>query len=208
MLSHWRREFDHMNAFADELLSVSDKHGYTLYHKVALLYKGRAAVQFHLADTQPRPSLVLLREQIDSMLAEGLRLLVPYYLSLLAEMHAHDGQYDEGIAALDEALAITAETGEHLWDAETHRLRGEFMLAVERDPLEVETEYHQALAIARQQQARSLELRTAMSLCRLWQSQGKIRQAHDLLRPIYDWFSEGFETADLKEARELLASLA
>jgi predicted ATPase len=132
----------------------------------------------------------------------------PYGLALLAEASAQVGQYEAGFTLLAEALAVANDTGERRWDAELHRLKGELLLAraTEHNP-EAETCFRQALDIARHQQAKSLELRAAMSLSRLWRQQGKRQAAHDLLAPIYSWFTEGFDTADLQDARALLTVL-
>jgi predicted ATPase len=99
------------------------------------------------------------------------------------------------------------QTGEQLWEAETHRLRGDLLVA-QGLGREAEFAYQQALAVARGQQAKALELRAAVSLSRLWQAQGSRRQAYALLSPIFDWFTEGFDTPDLLEAQALLATLA
>jgi predicted ATPase len=127
------------------------------------------------------------------------------------------GAADEGLRVLAEALAAVQETGERMWEAELHRLKGELVLQTRRQSpepegglahtAEVEVCFHQALAVARQQQARALELRAAMSLARLWQQQGKRAEAHQLLAEIYSWFTEGFDTADLQEAKALLDAL-
>ena len=107
-----------------------------------------------------------------------------------------------------EALALAEKTGEHFHIAELYRLKGELQLQqTSSEEAEAESCFHQALSIARRQQAKSWELRSATSLTRLWQSQGKRQEAHDLLAPVYEWFTEGFDTADLKEAKALLDEL-
>jgi predicted ATPase len=133
----------------------------------------------------------------------------PYVLALLAEAYTKVGQHETGLTLLAEALAVTNDTEEHRWEAELYRLQGELLLAysVEHEA-EVETCVRQALDIARRQEAKSWELRAAMSLARLWQRQSKRTEACALLAPIYGWFTEGFDTADLQEARALLAALA
>jgi predicted ATPase len=122
---------------------------------------------------------------------------------------AQVGQTTEGLEALAEALAILPKSGVRWWEAELYRLKGELLLqhAVAQRK-EVEACCQQALAVARRQEAKSLELRAAMSLGRLWQQQGQQAEAHDLLAPIYSWFTEGFDTADLQEAKALLEALA
>jgi predicted ATPase len=118
------------------------------------------------------------------------------------------GQVEEGLQLLAEALAVAHDTGECRWNAELHRFKGEFLLArPAAQHAEAETCFRQALAIARRQQAKSLGLRAAMSLARLWQRRGKRAEACELLAPVYGWFTEGFDTADLQEARALLEEL-
>jgi predicted ATPase len=129
-------------------------------------------------------------------------------LALLAETSAQGGQREEGLSLLAEALAMTNDTEERRWEAELYRLRGELLLACSAEQhAKAETCFHQALDVARQQQAKSWELRTATSLARLWQQQGKRAEAYELLAPVYNWFTEGFNTADLQEAKALLEEL-
>jgi predicted ATPase len=119
------------------------------------------------------------------------------------------GQTEEGLTVLAEALAVVEHTGECSWEAELHRLKGELLLAraiPEAQP--AEACFQQALTVARRQEAKALELRAAMSLSRLWQHQGKRAEARQLLAPVYSWFTEGFDTADLQEAKALLEALA
>lgn len=133
----------------------------------------------------------------------------PYYLALLAEAYGKDGQTEEGLRVLAEALTASQKNGWRLWEAELYRLKGELLLAHSAEQhAEAETCFQQALDIARRQQAKSLELRAAMSLARLWQRQGKHAEARQLLAPIYGWFTEGFDTADLQDSRALLEALA
>jgi TOMM system kinase/cyclase fusion protein len=132
-----------------------------------------------------------------------------HWLALLAEAYGQAGQTAAGLAVVADALGVVDKYGEPWWEAELHRLKGALLLGLSEDTQpEVETCFQQALAIACRQQAKSLELRVAMSLARLWQQQGKRQEAYDLLTPIYDWFTEGFDTADLQEARALLEALA
>jgi predicted ATPase len=141
----------------------------------------------------------------------------PHFLTLLAEASDLLGQPEGGLATLDEALTMMEQTGERYYEAELHRQRGELLLLRtakshpeqdSREQHEAETCFQHALDVARRQQAKSLELRAAMSLARLWQRQGKRVEARALLEEIYGWFTEGFDTADLQEARALLDALA
>src|SRR5262249_51624607 len=136
-------------------------------------------------------------------------LNVAYHLALQAEAEEKNGQPEAGLRALHEAFTLV-DTYETRWyEAEIYRLKGALLLAQSSDNhTEAEHCFHHALAIARTQQAKSFELRTATSLARLWQSQGKRQEARDLLAPVYDWCTEGFDTADLKEAKALLDELA
>jgi predicted ATPase len=140
--------------------------------------------------------------------ATGANVRQPMYLVPLAEAYGQAGQVDEGLQVLAEALAYIEQAGERWWEAELHRLKGELLLLQSADnhPAAVSC-FEQALALARRQQAKSWELRTATSLARLWQQQGRRAEAHELLAPVYGWFTEGFDTADLQEARTLLAEL-
>jgi predicted ATPase len=141
----------------------------------------------------------------------GAAVQRPYYLALLAEAYGHSQQAEEALEVVAEALALVAKTGEGWWEAELYRLRGEFLLLQEgkRQTFEeAESCFHQALEVARRQQAKALELRAALSLSRLWQQQGNRAEAHACLAPIYGWFSEGFDTPDLQEATALLEQLA
>jgi len=137
-------------------------------------------------------------------------------LTLLAEASGLLGQSEGGLAALEEALTLMEQTGERYYEAELHRQRGELLLLRaekgrpaqgRRDLHDAETCLQQALDVSRRQEAKALELRAAVSLSRLWQHQGKRDEACALLAPVYGWFTEGFDTADLQEAKALLEEL-
>jgi predicted ATPase len=131
------------------------------------------------------------------------------FLVLLAEAAGHAGQVNEGLRLLAEALTGFEESRRGDMLSEAYRLQGELLLRqAVPDAVQAEAAFQQALAIAHRQQAKSWELRAATSLSRLWQHQGRRAEAHDLLAPIYAWFTEGFDTADLQEARALLEALA
>jgi predicted ATPase len=124
---------------------------------------------------------------------------------MLADVMAYLGHTDDGLQALVEAHTLMEQHAERWWEAEVHRLRGVLFLQQPGTPqAEAEACFHRALDVARRQEAKSLELRAAMSLSYLWQQQGKQAEARALLAPIYGWFTEGFDTADLREARALL----
>ena len=155
-----------------------------------------------------------MRQGLAGRLATGAELWQSYHLALLAEVYGEGGRTEEGLAVLVKALAQVDKTGECYYEAELYRLRGELTLAqsgVQRLESSVQKEaeacFLKAIDIARKQQAKSLELRAIMSLAHLWQQQGKQREAHQLLSEIYTWFTEGFDTRDLQEAKALLEEL-
>ena len=150
-----------------------------------------------------------MHQGLKAFRATGGEILRPYFLALLAEAHGTLGEPEAGLTVLAEALTLVDTTGEHWYEPELYRLKGELLLQLSSDnQAEAETCFHQAMAIAQNQQAKSLELRAATSLARLWQQQGKRQEAHDLLAPVYHWFTEGFDTADLQDAKALLDELA
>ena len=165
------------------------------------------------------------------MRAIEAELWVPLYLGALAQGYGHGGQADEGLKTVAEALAMVEKNGERWTEAELYRLKGELTLQQESQkskgksqkskihspqPLtlstlaeaEAEACFQKAIEIAQRQQAKSLELRAVMSLARLWRQQGKRNEAHQLLAEIYGWFTEGFDTKDLQEAKALIAELS
>jgi tetratricopeptide (TPR) repeat protein len=147
-------------------------------------------------------------------ISEGMKeyektlLMRPFLLGLLAAAHIRAGRAKQALQALEEGLELVAAKGEVLWEPELHRLSGDAWLLQPTDRSKAEACYTQAIEVARGQCARLVELRAATSLGRLWAHQGKRPQASDLLAPIYGWFTEGFETADLKDAKALLHELA
>jgi predicted ATPase len=203
-VSYVRGEGPAAQAWADEMLQLATEQGFAHWHAQGLILRGWAvARQGHL-----QKGIAQMRQGLASWQAIGAGLLQPYWLGLLVETSWWAGQYDEGLHTVTEALAASAHNQEPWWEAQLNALQGELLLAQHgtiSPPDEVEACFRHALASARQQQAKSLELRAALSLARLWQQQGKREQAHALLIPIYAWFTEGFETADLQEAKTWLA---
>jgi predicted ATPase len=139
----------------------------------------------------------------------GATLGLTAWLVYLVKAHADLRQFDDAWRCIDEAIRMIERTKERWWEAEVNRIAGEIaLLSPERDTAKAETYFERALSVARQQQAKSWELRAAMSLARLWRDQGKVQKARELLAPVYGWFTEGFDTRDLKEAKALLEELA
>jgi TOMM system kinase/cyclase fusion protein len=204
-LHQLRREGQAAQERAEALVTLSTEQGCALNAAQGTILRGWALAE----QGQSAEGIAQMRQGIAGWHATGAELSVPYYSALLAEAYGQAGQAEAGLRVLAEALTVVSKTGDCHHEAEIYRLKGELLLqqATGSDD-EAESCLHQALDIARHQQAKSLELRAAMSLARLWQRQGKHAAAHALLAPIYGWFSEGFDTADLQEARALLDELA
>ncbi len=203
LLQQWRADEATARACAEEALELTSLYQAPYYHSWAAIL-----VSYALALEQPdKPHIGRLRASIDEFKAAGARLRLPYYLSLLARVYAQAGRAEEGLAALDEALAEARAHNERWWNAEVHRLRGELLLLRGADADEVEAALLRAVEIARSQQARSLELRATMSLARLRILQGQPNDARGQLGELYGWFTEGFDTPDLQAAQVLLAQL-
>jgi class 3 adenylate cyclase/predicted ATPase len=158
---------------------------------------------------QEASALEELRNSIVLRMDLGMEYFVPFFMTLLAQAYWRVGQVDEGLKTLGRAQAVIGVRSERWWEADVHRLRGELLLSESSDNAdEAKVCFEQALEVSRNQEAKSLELRAAMSLARLWRQQGKRDEALDLLKPIYDWFTEGFDTLDLREAKSLLVKLS
>jgi predicted ATPase len=155
-----------------------------------------------------KEGMAQLRQGIAAWRATGAAQHVPYHCTMLADVSAHLGHVEDGLQALAEAHTLVEQHEERYWEAEVHRLRGVLLLRQPGTPqAEAEAWFQRALEVARHQEAKSLELRAAMSLGRLWQQQSKQAEARELLAPVYGWFTEGFDTADLQEAKALLDAL-
>jgi predicted ATPase len=150
-----------------------------------------------------------LREAVAAITAQGIRYWVPFYQGLIAEIEAKRQDVEQALTGIDEALGLAQQTGEHWTDSFLHRIRGEILLKRDAaNTASAEEAFLEAIAVGQQQEARSFELRAAMSLARLWRKQGKRAEARDLLASVYNWFTEGFDTPVLKDAKALLANLA
>jgi predicted ATPase len=200
-----RREGRATQERAEAAMSLAMEQGFPLLVAVGSTMRGWALTQ----QGKVQEGIEQIHHGMMAWRATGAELLRPYFLALLADVHGTLGEPEAGLTALAEALTLADTTGERWYEAELHRLKGELLLqGSSENSTEAETCFHDALAIARTQQAKSFELRTARSLSKLWQQQGKRQEAHDLLAPIYGWFTEGFDTADLKDAKAWLDELA
>jgi predicted ATPase len=190
---------------AEAAISLSTEQGFPHWLVVGTFLRGWALA----AQGQAEEGITQLQQGLAAWRALGTKLGLPAILLLLAEAYGKAGQVEVGLQTLAEALALVDQTQERVYEAELYRLQDELLLtrSAEHDT-ETETCFCQALDIARRQQAKSWELRAAISLARLWQSQDKRQEAYVLLAPVYHWFTEGFDTADLQEAKALLDELA
>jgi predicted ATPase len=204
MLHYYRREGQATQERAEAGMALTSEKGIPQLLAVGMIMRGWAlAVQ-----GQGEEGIAQLHQGLAAFRAADAVISRSRDLALLAEAHGEVGQTEEGLTVLAEALAVVDKTGERYWEAELYRLKDELLLALSAEQhAEAETCFHQAIDIARRQQAKSLELRAATSLSRLWQRQGKDAEARALLAPIYGWFTEGFDTADLREAKGLLDAL-
>jgi class 3 adenylate cyclase/predicted ATPase len=199
------RDVQAAQARATAAMALCTEQGFALYLARGTILQGWTMA----AQGQGAAGLAQMRQGLVAYQATGAAVFRPYYLAFLAEAYGKVGQAGEGLTLLGEALAAMHKTGERFCEAELYRLKGELLLVRSAENHgKAEACFQQALTVARRQQAKSLELRASMSLARLWQHQGKRAAARELLAPIYGWFTEGFDTVDLQEAKALLDELA
>lgn len=200
-----RREAQATLERAEAVISLSADFDIPLWRAWGMVPKGWALVE----QGGTEAGIDSISWGMDTAQTMGAELFHPYFLGLLAEAYGKIGKPQEGCPVLTKALALVAQNEERWYEAELHRLKGELLIQQSLDNCaEAESCFQKALEVSRHQQAKSLELRAAMSRARLWQSQGKRTEAHTLLAPVYEWFTEGFDTADLKDATSLLDELA
>jgi predicted ATPase len=208
-LHQFRRERQAAQERTEAAIAVATEHGFPFW-----LAMGTTVQGWVLAERgQGEEGITQIRQGLAEYRTTGAELAGPYFLALLAEAYGKGGQAEQGLSVLAEALAVVRRNGERMWETELYRLKGELSLKSKvqgpKSKVEEETEecFWKAIEIARWQSAKSLELRAVMSLSRLWQQQGKKKDAHKMLAEIYGWFAEGFDTKDLQEAKALLQEL-
>ena len=202
-ISQFRRDGQSVSERAEAVLALGHEHGFRVMVAQGTILRGWAR-----ALQQSGAGMAQMRQGLADLHAMGTEHFQPWFRVPLVEACGRAGLIDEGCTLLDDALRITHATGERVMEGELYRLKGELCLMRSADQhTEAEACFQQALEVVRQQQAKSLELRVAMSLGRLWQRQGKRAAAYQLLAEVYGWFTEGFDTADLQEARALLETL-
>jgi predicted ATPase len=198
-------DYSRASALASELSALAVEKGAVQWKALGILDQGRLLVLTGKASD----AVQMMNSGITASRSMGFTFTMPWLLSHLAIAHAELGQRDEAWRCIGEAIDVIGTTKERWCEPEVHRVAGEIALkSSKRDAAKAEGCFKRALAVARQQQAKSWELRAAMSLARLWRDQGKVQQARELLAPVYGWFTEGFDTRDLKEAKALLGELA
>jgi predicted ATPase len=203
-LHMFRQEWQALRERAEALWGLATQHGFAHLLASATRYLGIALFR----QGQITEGIAQLQQGVAALQTMRTQEGRVSHLAWLAQTYGHAGQVAEGLRLLDKAMAATRDTEERSAHAHWYRIKGELLLLPPRpDTHQADSCLQQALAIARQQQAKSLEIQAALPLCRLWQQQGRREKARQLLAPIYGWFTEGFETADLQEAKALLEEL-
>jgi predicted ATPase/class 3 adenylate cyclase len=193
------------NLLVDELVALAEAKGTLLWDALGRILRGGVlTLKGNSSDV-----VQMTTSGIDAEKATGATFFIPWFASSLASAYAELGKIEDAWRCIGEAMTAAESTKEKWYEAEINRIAGEIALKPpERDTAKAERYFERALTVARQQQAKSWELRAAMSMARLWRDQGKPEEARDLLAPVYGWFTEGFDTRDLKEAKALLEQLA
>jgi predicted ATPase len=204
ILHQFRREGRCTQERAESAITLATEQGFPFWIAFGAILHGWTLAH----QGQVKEGIEQIHQGLVAYRATGAEAMRPYFLALLAEAYGTTGEPEAGLTALTEALTQADKTGERWWEPELYRLKGALLLQQNSgNQAEAEACFQQAIRIAHSQQAKSLELRAATSLARLWQQQGKRQEAHDLLAPVYGWFTEGFDTADLKDAKTLLEEL-
>jgi predicted ATPase len=198
-----RRENPAALAFADKVIALCSERGIPFWRATASINRGHALA----LEGRATEGITEASQALATYRSIGANVLQTLYLALLAEMYIVADQVDAGLEAVGEALAAVDETGERCLEADLYRLRAE-LLRMQGREAQAEADLYRALDVARSQEARWLELRAALSMSRLWRDQGEQGEAHRMLADIYGWFTEGFDTPDLQEAKALLGELA
>jgi class 3 adenylate cyclase/predicted ATPase len=203
-ITQYRREAQRTQERAEALMTLSTEQKFAFWVVAATGLRGWALAE----QGQRAEGMAQIRQGLADWQAMGEALYQPRFRALLAELYGHVGQTEAGLTVLTEVLADVHNTGLCYYEAELYRLKGVLHLQHAAEHQEAEESFQQALIIARHQEAKSLELRAATSMARLYQRQGKRTEARVLLAPVYGWFTEGFDTADLQDAKVLLEALA
>jgi predicted ATPase len=205
MLHQFRREVHGTQERAEAAIRLAMEQGFLQWRAFGAILRGWTLAH----QGQAQAGSEQLQQGLSAFQATGAEHLRPYFLALLAEVYGIMGQPEAGLTVLKDALALVDTTGERVWEPELYRLKGALLLQWSSDNhVAAKPCFHHAIAIAQTQQAKAWEVRATTSLARLWQSQGKRHEARQMLGDVYSWFTEGFDTADLQEAKALLEALA
>jgi predicted ATPase len=200
----WRGDYTVANTVLEQVAAIADEKGAFFWGTLAMMNRG---VILALAG-KASDAIAMITAGITTWRRTGATLFLPWYLSCLARTYAELGQFDDAWRRIHEATTAIVTTKESWCEAEVHRTAGEIALMLsEPDAAKAEAYFERALTIARAQKAKSWELRVAMSMARMWRDQGRRNEARDLLASVYGWFTEGFDTLDLKKATSLLDEL-
>jgi predicted ATPase len=192
------------SSLVDELALLAGEKGAAFWKAIGTLQQAQLLVLTGNASV----AVQTIPSGLTTLRTTGATTYIPRHLSYLARGYADLGRFDDARRTVDEAITTVGTTKETWFLAETYNIAGEIaFLSPEPDAVKAQAYFDLALTVARQQQAKSWELRASMSLARLWRDQGKVHQARELLAPVYGWFTEGFDTPDLKEAKALLDEL-
>jgi predicted ATPase len=198
-------EYVKAQAEAEKLCRVANEKAASYWKSCGKLHQGG----LRALTGNPSDAIQIITSGMTAYRSTGSTLWTPLRLSYLAMAYAALGRFGDAWDCVREALNTIDKTKEKWFEAEANRVAGEIaLMSPEQDFVKVQEYFERALAVAREQQAKSWELRAAMSMARLWRDQGKRQQAHELLAPVYGWFTEGFDTLDLKEAKTLLSELS
>ena len=212
VLYQYRGEVAQVDVSATQMLQICKEHGFSVWEAAATVMKGWVLAE----QNRPEAAITMIREGIATWEKTRAEMLLPLFLALLAHAYQRAGQYNLALQTLDSALCVITRTGERNYAAELTRRKGELCLILaektdkentESTTAQAESYFQEALAIARQQDAKSWELRAALSLSELWRTQNRGKDAYDLLKPVYAWFAEGLDTNDLVRAKNLLKEL-
>jgi predicted ATPase len=204
-----RREREKTHELAEGAVAISERLGFDFVLRGGRLIRDWARIDPEGEDEAVLRSIDEFQESLVQLAAGGTQVCGPQIFGYLADAYCERGREADGLTAVDTAIGLSKRTRQHYWDAELYRVKGKLLLQQQGEAHgEAEELFRRALHLARSQKARSLELRAAMSLCRLWRERGATDEARELLAPIYGSFTEGFGTADLREGRRLLDELA
>lgn len=197
------QDWEYLRKQAGELMNVSQEYDLGMFIAVGMIYQGFVSVL-----DGHKEALAMIIQGVETCASVEFNIFLPFQNALIAEAYASLEDNDNALQSINTALEQCSQFQSHNFEAEINRLKGTYLSSLKSNPEEIEAQYMKAIEVAQQQKAKWWELRATVSLCRLWQSQGKVPEAKEKLLAVYDWFTEGFDTVDLKAAKALLDELA